>query len=84
MARLVTRSRENRGSSISAAMNRTIHDEIQRVRLDTAKRLLATTDLAMPSIARRCGFESARRLATVFRQNTGTTPTAYRKQFRLC
>lgn len=64
-------------------MHRTIHDEIRRVRLERAKRLLATTDLAMPAVAARSGFEGARRFAVVFRQLSGMTPTDYRRQFRL-
>lgn len=77
-------SRRKLERKFRAAMHRTIHDEIRRVRIERAKRLLSTTDLAMPAIANRSGFDSARRLATVFRKQTGTTPTAYRRQFRLC
>lgn len=77
-------SRRKLERKFRATIRRTICDEIRRVRIERAKRLLSTTDMAMPDIATRSGFDGARRLATVFRQYTGTTPTAYRRQFRLC
>jgi LacI family transcriptional regulator len=61
-------------------LGRTVLEEIRRVRLELAKELLTETNLAMPIIAARCGFSGARRLATVFRQIVGITPTAYRAQ----
>jgi LacI family transcriptional regulator len=75
-------SRRKLERTFSRVMNRTILDEIRRVRIERVKRLLSTTDLQMPAIATQAGFESARRLATVFRQMTGITPTDYRNQFR--
>lgn len=50
-------------------------------RLDEARRLLETTDLAISEVASSCGFASA----VTFRQNFvrayDTTPTAYRQHF---
>lgn len=83
VAAQVSISRRNLERKFRAAMQRTIHDEIRRVRLERAKQLLSSTDLAMPVIADQSGFDSARRLAVVFRETQGTTPTAYRRQFRL-
>ena len=57
--------------------------EIRRVRIEKAKELLAGTDLAMPAVAKRSGFSNPERLANVFHEIVGTTPTQYRKQFRL-
>ena len=57
-------------------------DQVRRVRIEHAKRLLATTELAVPTIASKSGFGSARRLSVVFRQACGITPTDYRRQFR--
>lgn len=76
-------SRRNIERKFKRVMNRTILDEIRRVRVERAKRLLSTTELPMPAIARKCGFDSARRLAVVFREIAGTTPTSYRGQYRL-
>jgi LacI family transcriptional regulator len=58
-------------------------EEIRRVRVDLAKQLLSSTDLPMPIVARRSGFSEAKQLSQVFRALVGTTPTAYRAQFRL-
>ena len=52
--------------------------EIRRVRVEHAKELLTATDLAMPMIARRCGFSTPQRLTVVFHQFTGKVPTAFR------
>jgi LacI family transcriptional regulator len=55
-------------------------DEIRRVRMERAKALLQT-DLPIYDVAARCGFATPEYLATSFLQATGTTPTAYRRQF---
>jgi transcriptional regulator GlxA family with amidase domain len=51
--------------------------------VERAQHLLAGTDLAMPAVAKKSGFISAERLSVIFRQETGMTPTSYRRQFRL-
>ncbi|HUO08604.1 MAG TPA: substrate-binding domain-containing protein [Phycisphaerae bacterium] len=58
-------------------------EEIRRARLDRVRELLVNTDLSMPVIAERSGFDSAVRLTTVFREETGLTPTGFRRQFRI-
>lgn len=63
-------------------LGRTVLEEIRRRRVELAKQLLASTDLGMAEVARRAGFANAQRLAIVFRQLTGQTPTAYRRQAR--
>ncbi len=59
-------------------LGRTPAEEIRRVRLERAKHLLATTDLAVPKVAVACGFGTGEYLATVFRQAVGMTPLKYR------
>ena len=61
-------------------LGRTPLQEIRRVRIDRACELLTQTLERMPWIAGRCGFSSQIRFSTVFRQVTGMTPTAYRRQ----
>ena len=63
-------------------LGRTVHQEIVRVRLREARRLLAETDLPMPDVAVRCGYEHASNLSQVFRRELGRTPTSYRRQHR--
>ena len=64
-------------------MGRTIDTEVRMARIRHARDLLAQTDLPMPAVAEASGFAYAEHLATVFRRETGMTPTGYRKQYRL-
>jgi LacI family transcriptional regulator len=63
-------------------LGRSPAEEIRRVRIERARQLLATTDLAIARVARACGFASGEYLATVFRQETGTTPLKFRAAAR--
>jgi LacI family transcriptional regulator len=65
------------------SLQRTILEEIRRVRLESAKEMLANTDLPMPVVAQRSGFSDAKQLSLVFHEEVGTQPTSYRRQFRL-
>jgi LacI family transcriptional regulator len=65
-----------------AAVGRTIHEELQRIRLERARRLLLETDLAIPAVARAAGFSSPSYLAQVFRRALRTTPARYRRELR--
>lgn len=51
-----------------------------RVRMERAKTLLNTTDLLIGEIAKSVGFTSPLVFSTAFRQYTGVSPTAFRKQ----
>jgi LacI family transcriptional regulator len=62
-------------------VGRTVHEEIQRVRIERAKQLLISTDLTFRQIARQSGFSSAQYMATVLRQHEGLTPKDYRQQY---
>lgn len=63
-----------------AALGRTVHAELQRLRLDRAKQLLADTDLPLKQVAAQTGFRYIQYLTRVFRQHVGQTPGEYRKQ----
>ena len=64
------------------ALGRSIHTEIQRTRLELARRLLLETDLPLPKVAQACGFGSPSYLAAVFHRNLGVTPIKYRANNR--
>ena len=51
-------------------------------RIVLAQRLLETTDLAVDQIAARCGFGSGPAFRVHFSRKLGTSPQAYRRQFR--
>lgn len=72
-------SRSSLDNRFKQALGRTVHDEIERVRLERTKELLITTDCMLSEVALQTGFGTVQYLATVFRQSTGQTPGDYRK-----
>ena len=64
-------------------LGRSVLGEIRRVRLERARFLLATTDLAMPAVAQAAGFGDAKQFATVFGVAEGLSPLRYRQRFRI-
>lgn len=62
----------------AAITGRSLHDEIMRVRMDTAQRLLATTTLPLKEVASRSGFRRADYLSSVFRDKLSMTPSEFR------
>jgi LacI family transcriptional regulator len=53
--------------------------EIQRIRIEKAKHLLAETDLKLSAIARQCGVGGPVRFAAVFKQVAGYPPSVFRR-----
>jgi LacI family transcriptional regulator len=80
--RAVPVSRRSLERRFRATLERGLGEEIRRVHLERAKDLLATTALSVAEVAERAGFSSVHYLSRVFRQETGQTPTAYRRPFR--
>ena len=64
-------------------VGRTILDELRRVRVQCAKSLLCDTNLPIHSVAKESGFSGPQRLALVFRQLTGISPSEYRRRSRV-
>ena len=58
-------------------------EEIDRVRLDRIKELMATTDLPLSEIAYRSGFEHFESMHRFFKAKVGTTPSQYRNSLRV-
>jgi LacI family transcriptional regulator len=75
----VSVSRSTLERQFSAAMHCTIREEIERVRLDRVKKLLADNELSIKEIAARAGFRHLTYLARVFRRRVGQTLAAYRR-----
>lgn len=80
LLREVMVSRRALERSFREVLNRSPHQEIRRVQLETAKRLLAETDLPMSDVAASSGFSDSTYLSIVFHQQMGMTPSAYRKE----
>jgi LacI family transcriptional regulator len=64
-------------------LQRSISDEIRRVHLEHSQRLLLTTDLSIAAVAEMSGYCDGRQLSIHFRRATGTTPSDFRRRFRL-
>lgn len=57
----------------------TLHQEITRLRLDRAARMLAShPDRSLADVAHACGFGSHSRFSAQFRERFGATPSAWR------
>jgi LacI family transcriptional regulator len=65
-----------------ARFGRTLHDEVVRVKLERARRLLTETGLAVSEVARRSGFSCRSRFFAEFGRRFGETPSAYRSRRR--
>lgn len=59
-------------------VGRTPGQELQRVRIERAKRLLADTDLKVEVISGMCGYQSANSFNVAFKRVTGLSPKLYR------
>jgi transcriptional regulator GlxA family with amidase domain len=65
------------------ALNETPASYLQRLRVDEAKRLLETTELALEEIVTRVGYEDVSSFRKLFIQLTSLSPRAYRQKFSL-
>ena len=65
-----------------AATGRTMIDEISRLRLERAKRLLVESKEPVYRVAGTCGFEDVKHFHKVFRAAEGMTPRQFRLQRR--
>lgn len=80
LVRQLAISRRNLEVRFQRAVGRTLHAELQRVRLERAQRLLIETDLPIPAVAQAAGYSTACYFIQVFRRAQGTTPVKYRRQ----
>lgn len=55
---------------------------LARLRIDKAKVLLETTDLALPAILQRCGYGDESAFRRQFKRLCGLSPREYRRRFR--
>jgi LacI family transcriptional regulator len=83
LLRQIPVSRRTLEQRFRQVLGHTPYDELRHVRLSMAKDLLASTDLAIPQVARRAGFSSGEGLAHAFQAAVKQSPSAYRNQFRM-
>lgn len=70
-----TKTLQNR---FAAVLKRSVAQEIRRVRIETAKRELTSSERPIREIAIRAGFASNARMCVVFQKEVGVSPTQYR------
>ena len=63
------------------AAGTSFREEIERARLDMARRLLGESSLKLETIGHRIGFRSAAHFTVFFGKRAGVTPSAWRRQF---
>lgn len=66
-----------------AALGRTVHDELVRLRLQKAQDLLSGGSHAINHVAHACGYSTPASFSRAFRQLTGRWPSEYRNETRV-
>ena len=79
VARSVGLSRRATELRFRKATGRTVREEIEHVRLERVRALLADPGLAIDEVMRQCGFDGATHAGRVFRQRFGMTPGQWRR-----
>jgi LacI family transcriptional regulator len=72
-------SRRSLERRFRAALGRGVSEEVRRVHVERAKRLLAETSLPISIVAVQAGFTDFRHLAVTLRQEIGMSPMTYRR-----
>jgi LacI family transcriptional regulator len=75
-------SRSTLDNRFKAALGRTTHDEIERLRLSIARDLLQQTSLPLKQVARRAGYNNVQYMTMVFRRQIDDTPASVRRKAR--
>jgi LacI family transcriptional regulator len=73
-------SRASLQQRLKRVIGRTIHEEIERVRLARVKELLLSPDMTIKQVARATGFSSVQYMTRVFRAALAETPARYRSR----
>jgi len=63
-------------------LSRTPGQELHRVRIERAKKLLTESGHKIESLANMCGYQSANSFIVAFKQATGFSPAQFRGRFR--
>ena len=82
IAQALNVSRRTLDRRFANALNRTIGDELKRVRLQLAQSRLSDDSQSISVVARSCGYSTASAFSRAFHQNTGRWPSEYRRELR--
>lgn len=80
VARAVGSSRKRLERRFRAVLARTVQEEVRRVRVELAKKLLCETNDSLARVANESGFSSAALLSVAFQRELGVPPGAYRRR----
>jgi LacI family transcriptional regulator len=83
VARAAGLSRSTLERKFQAALGRSVHAEIHRVRMDRLRQLVAATDVPLKQVGAQMGFKHLPYMTRVFRRQFGCTPACYRRQARI-
>lgn len=82
VARAVSSARQRLERRFRRVLDRTVKEEIQRARVESARDLLQTTSAGLVEVAKRSGFTNAALLHVAFRRELGMPPGKYRRRVR--
>ena len=77
---LIQRSEAHFSRSFKRTFGESPHSFVVRIRVGLAARYMLTTDASLSDIALRCGFADQPHMCKLFRQSTGQTPAAWRRE----
>jgi LacI family transcriptional regulator len=80
VAAAVQVSRSTLERKFRTVLGRTVHAELQRVRIERARQLISTTNLPLKQIAVQAGFRHLPYMTTLFRHCFGHTPARFRNR----
>ena len=83
VAEHVAMSRRHLERRFTATLGRTPGEEIRRLRMDRARDLLLSTNMALTEIALRCGYEHLSSFSAAFAAAMGQPPSRYRRESSL-
>ncbi len=78
----ISMSRRTFEALFKKIVGRTAHEEILRVKLAHAKKLLTESEISLTQVAHCTGFTHTSYMSEVFRKKVGVSPSKYREEFR--
>ena len=82
MARHIQTSPRSLEIKFQRSLGRSPSEEMARLRVERAKRLLIDSERSVVQIAEDAGFANAGHFCYTFKRKTDKTPTQYRKEMR--
>jgi LacI family transcriptional regulator len=79
VVRAAAMSRRGLHEAFVREIGRTLGDEIRRVRIERARRLLMDSTEKVEIVALNCGYQSLNSFCVAFKQATGTSPGQFRR-----